>query len=247
MSIKYHDNTVFPKYGPDHTLLDNWNPDADYGGEYARVHFRIRTPAYDTSSSFLTDGDRGRFYTEAGNVLRTLGWTPNAAGRDSICTTFRCGKAHLYLHPQDISGELLKREVRTVAEALEKNNTFFLSWVDVYETVYDITDEAYIRYLDGQVETIKTEILAAARTTRRNLFHFEDDVVRRVASRVRMKRVGEDDGRCGGAGKTADYIIGVISQLIDDGCLVTATARNKSRLIRTINKTEQRQKKIKIA
>lgn len=40
-NIKYHQNGVGREYGADHTLTNNWNPDADYGNEYVSVYFRI--------------------------------------------------------------------------------------------------------------------------------------------------------------------------------------------------------------
>ena len=64
---------------------------------------------------------------------------------------------------------------------------------------------------------------------------------------MRLRRIGEDDGRYGGAGKTANHIVGVIDELIAEGYLATATSRNGSRLIRTINRAEQKQKKLYVA
>ena len=64
---------------------------------------------------------------------------------------------------------------------------------------------------------------------------------------MRPRRIGEDDGRYGGTGKTANHIVGVIDELIAEGYLATATSRNGSRLIRTINRTEQKQKKLYVA
>lgn len=40
-NIKYHQNGVGYEYGADHTLTDNWNPDADYGNEYVSVYFAL--------------------------------------------------------------------------------------------------------------------------------------------------------------------------------------------------------------
>ena len=65
---------------------------------------------------------------------------------------------------------------------------------------------------------------------------------------MKLRRVGEEDGRySGGAGKTANFIAAMILQLIDEGYLVAVTAADGSRMIRAINKTEQRQRGLKIA
>ena len=57
-NIKYHQNGVGREYGADHTLTNNWNPDADYGNEYVNIHFRIDTPSYDYSCGFSSDDGR---------------------------------------------------------------------------------------------------------------------------------------------------------------------------------------------
>lgn len=44
--IKYSDCSNGYKYGADGKQLSNWNPDKDYGEEYAKVYFRIDTPIY---------------------------------------------------------------------------------------------------------------------------------------------------------------------------------------------------------
>lgn len=247
MSILYHDNNIYPKYGPDGKLLNNWDETADYENEYANVHFRIETPAYDLQSHSFSQEDRVRFRAEAVAIFLLLGWTPEAPECSGACTTVRKGKAHLYLHPQDFSGELPKNEVGAVARALERNETFSLRWVDIYETVYDMPDEAYLAYLKSKSETIRAEILAASRTARRNQFRRDYEVACHVAFIVGFKRAGETDLSSGGAGKTANFITEMILQLIAEGYLVTSKARDGSRLIRTINKTEQRQRKLKIA
>ena len=64
---------------------------------------------------------------------------------------------------------------------------------------------------------------------------------------MRLHRIGDDDGRYGGAGKTANHIVGVIDELVSEGYLKTAVSGNGNRLIRAINKTEQKEKKLYVA
>ena len=246
MKIKYHDNTTPPRYGPDGTASDNWNGTLGCCGEYVEVHFRIHTPSYDPYKRW--DEERiGMFDTECKTVFERLGWSMTSQRHSGSCATVRKGKSHLYLHPQDFSGEILKSEVVSIAEALSRADTFALQLVDLYETVYDMTDEAYAAYLDGREEQIRGEVLKASKTTRRTRYYRDYDVACHVAGIVRLRRIGEDDGRYGGAGKTANHIVGVIDELIAEGYLATATSRNGSRLIRTINRAEQKQKKLYVA
>lgn len=176
MGILYHDNTVTPDYGRDGKLLNNWDETADYGNEFANVHFRIDVPTY--RSQFNSEEDRERFGAEVGAVFRSMGWISENPKYSGSCVTVRKGKAHLYLHPQDFSGELQKNEIGAVARMLEKHQTFSLRWVDVYETVHDMSDEAYYTYLDTQKEVIRAEILAESRTMRRYLFFRDYDTER---------------------------------------------------------------------
>ena len=92
-------------------------------------------------------------------------------------------------------------------------------------------------------ERIRAEILKSSVTTRRNKYYRDYDIANHVAAKVRLNRVGEDDGKHIGAGKTAQHIMGVIEQLIVEGRLVTEKSRNGSRLIRALNKTEERMSK----
>lgn len=156
------------------------------------------------------------------------------------CATVSKDKSHLYLHPQDFSGDVLKSEVVSIAETLSCAESFSIQCVDLYETVYDMTDAEYIRYLDGQEERIRAEVLKASVTTRRSRFYRDYDIACHVASTVRLRRIGEDDGYYGSAAKTANHIVGVIDKLIAEGYLATATSKNGSRLIRTVSKTERK-------
>lgn len=63
-NLKYHQNGIGREYGEDHTLTNNWNPDADYGNEYVNVYFRIDTPSY-RGCSFSSDDDYQKWHEEA--------------------------------------------------------------------------------------------------------------------------------------------------------------------------------------
>ena len=246
MKTKYHDIAIRHGIGQDSRRSGNWGSTSNYGDEYVNAHFRINTPAYDARSGWRKHGDE-QFDAESRAVFEKIGWTVAEHRWSGCCATVRKDKSHLYLHPNDFSGVVLKHDVNHLVNALVGHETFSLCWVDLYETVYDMTDETYLSYLDGQMEQIRTEVLNASVTTRRSKFYRDYDVACHVASIVRLRRIGEDDGVHGGGGKTANYIVGVIDNLIADGYLAAAESKNHSRLIRTINKTEQKQKKLYVA
>lgn len=244
MSIKYHDNLNGIQYGTDHKLTNNWNPDGEYkDNEYCEVYFRIECPAYMQGKypcNFYDDKNRTSFYDEVRKVLTGLGWY---FANDYTEPTKE--KSHLYIHPQNISGEMLKKEVRQLAEAFENNQTFYLRWVDIYDTVFDITDEEYNTYLETKKDEIINLVLKNSVTKRTNKYFYICNVANFIADKIRLTRIGNNDGRNYGVGYTARYIIEVINELIKDGYLVKA-GQNNNVYIRTINKTEQKQKKLYI-
>lgn len=246
MAIKYHQNGIGNEYGTDHQLTNNWNPDKDYGNEYVNVYFRMETKGYGYPSFSFTEDDRNAFDSEVTEVFASLGWKCEKEAYSRSCATWYKGKQHLYLHPQNFSGEVLKSEVKQIAEALEKRNTFYLIWVDLYETVYDMTDQEYEEILSQKDEDIKKTLLKNSKTTRTSKYYYAFDVARSLANKFRLSRIGENDGRNYGTGQTINHILGVVQCLIDEGYLVSAV-KNDILLIRTINKTEQKQRKLFVA
>lgn len=246
MSIKYHQNGIGNEYGADHQLTNNWNPDIDYENEYVNICFRMETKGYNYPSFRFTEEDRKAFDSELAEVFTSLGWKCEEEAYSGSCATWYKGKQHLYLHPQDFSGEVLKNEVKQIAEALEKRNSFYLRWVDLYETVYDMTDQEYEKFLFQKDEDIKKSVLESSKTTRRSKYFYAFDIARGLANKFRLSRIGDNDGRNYGTGQTINHILEVIQTLIKEGYLVSAV-KNDTLLIRTINKTEQKQRKLFVA
>lgn len=240
MAIKYHQNGIGNEYGVDHQLTNNWNLDTDYGKEYVNVYFRMETKGYGYPSFSFTEEDRKAFDTELLEVFTSLGWKCKEKAYSGSCSTWIKGKQHLYLHPQDFSGEVLKNEVKKIAEALEKRNTFYLRWVDLYETVYDMTDLEYEEALLLKDEKIKNAILGKCKTTRTNKFYYVADVIRCFSDRFGIKQIGKE--KCSGV--VMSHIGKMIETMIKEGYLVSV---RDGEMIRTINKTEQKQRKLVVA
>lgn len=243
MAIKYHQNGIENEYGADHQLTNNWNPDKDYGNEYVNVYFRMETKGYGYPSFSFTEKDRKVFDSELEEVFTSLGWKCEEGACSGSCATWYKGKQHLYLHPQNFSGEVLKNEVKQIAEALEKRNTFCLRWVDLYETVYDMTDQEYEEILFAKDEDIKISLLENSKTTRKSKYYYAFDVARSLVNKFRLSRIGDNDGRNYVTGQTIKHILKVVQSLIEEGYLVSVV-KNDILLIRTINKTEQKQRKL---
>lgn len=246
MAIKYHQYGISNEYGADHQLTNNWNPDKSYRNEYVKVYFRMETKGYDYPSFCFTEEDRNAFDLELTEVFTSLGWKCIDEAYSGSCATWNKGKQHLYLHPQNFSGEVLKNEIKQIAEALEKRNTFYLRWVDLYETVYDMTDQEYEEILSQKDEDIKKSVLENCRTTRTNKYYYAFDITSGLANKFRLSRIGDNDGRNYSTGQTINHILEIVQVLIREGYLVSVV-KNNNLLIRTINKTEQKQRKLFIA
>ena len=243
MSIKYHQNGMGNEYGEDHTLTNNWNPDADYGNEYSNVYFRIDTPSYDVMNGGWKTDERDAVGKEIDEIFTSLGWKCEEPGFNGICSTYTKGKSYLYMHPQNYSGEVLKSEIKSVAEAIEKAKTFSLRWVELFDTVYDITDEEYETYLKGKDMEIRKALFETCVTTRKNKYFYAFDVSRGLANQFRLRRVGLNDGRNFGSGQTIQHIMNVIDDMGIER-LLFVKEKDGNKLVRTPNKTEQKQLKI---
>ena len=246
--IKYHQNGTDNEYGADGHLTDNWNPDKDYGNEYVNIHFRIEAKHYDYLSYNFSKSERIEFYNEVKNALYPLGWKEEDGEDEWGCGDIIKGKQHLYLHPQDFSGEILKNEVKIIAEALKEHNSFYLRWVDLYKTVYDMSDDEYNQYLETRKNEIKKDLFENFTTPRTNKYYYTYDVSMKLFSKYGLKRIGVNDGLNYSNGQTVQFIKIIIEGMIKEGLLVGIIDEDKyANMFRSFNKTEKSKLKVKIA
>jgi len=242
MSIKYHQYGIGNDYGADHILTNNWNPDHDYGNEYVKVYFNIDTPTYNSNCGFKSTKDREAWNIEASNLIKSFG-IMEGCGYDS--EKHKC--TYLHAHPQQISGVVLKNDVKKIAEAISRMELSSIRWVDLRKTVYDISDSDYEKYLDGKKEEIRKKLFENSATTRTTKYYYAFDVARQIAGMVRLNRLGINDGRNYGSGQTIDYILKVAEEMIAEGYL-KYFEKNGQKYIRSLNKTEQKkQRKLFVA
>lgn len=245
-SITYHQNGIGNEYGADGQLTNNWNPDKDYENEYTKVYFRIEAPAYCYPSFSFTKSEREAFYAEVKSVLQPLGWEIENKENEWGCGDIIKGKQHLYLHPQNFSGEVFKNEIKAITEALKEHKTFSLRRVDLYETVYDITDNEYEEYLNSKDEEIRKELFNNYSTTRTNKFYHTYNICVNLSSIFGMKRIGINDGMNYANGQTMKHIENIIKDMVTEGLLIGIIDNNRS-LVRSLNKSEKKKLKLNIA
>jgi hypothetical protein len=236
MSIKYHEYGFGNEYGTDHTLTNNWNPDLDYGNEYVKVYFNIDTPTYDCNNGWETE-ERDAWNKESSKLIRLFG----GCGYDAEKAKF----TYLDAHPQQISGIILKNDVKKVAEAISNMKLSSIRWVDLHETIYDISDSEYEEYLNEKRDEIRKELFEKSVTTRTNKYCAAFDVARHIANIIRLNRLGLNDGKNFGSGQTIEYILKVVDEMIIEGYL-KYFERDGIKYIRSLNKTEQKQSKLSI-
>lgn len=242
MSIKYHEYGKGNEYGTDHTLTNNWDPDLDYGNEYVKVYFNIDTPIYNYNNGWKTSEEREVWSNEVSNLISSFGIMEDSGykvnNRKEKC-------AYLYAHPQQISGVILKNDVKKVAEVISNMKLSSIRWVDLHETVYDISDSEYEEYLNGKRDEIRKELFEKSATTRTNKYCAAFDAARHIANIIRLNRLGLNDGRNYGSGQTIEYILKVADEMIVEGYL-KYIERDGVKYIRSLNKTEQKQSKLSI-
>ena len=245
MSIKYYDQSA-----RDYTFRKFWNPDGDFSvNDYVKAYFRIDTPTYDMTGrgKIWTDEEKTSWKNEIDECFKSLGWN-DPAHSVSRLSEYTCGKQHLYMHPADISGTVRKSEVRRIAEALENHKTFSLRYVDVYEDVFDLTDDEYRAMLEENREYTKAVLVNCCKTARRTLFHRADQVIDEIGYRIAVPRIGLTDypGRSSSDENELAYafVADVIRELAEIGYLVSVVSGDNTHYIRTPNKSEQKTAKI---
>lgn len=236
--IKYHEYRKSENdYGADHCLTDNWNPDEDYGNEYVNVYFNVKTNGFDSCGNFTNNTDRDVWIAESNKIIAEFGYI-NGTEYNTQKTE---NKVYLFPHPNQISGVIPKNDVKQVAERIAQSEIIKLRWVDLRETVWVISDDEYEEYLNSKNEQIQEALFKSCSTTRISLFYNSYDVACSLANKFRLRRLGLNDGRNYGGGQTIDYIIKVINQMINGGLLVSME-KSEVKYVRSLNKTEQREK-----
>lgn len=253
MSIKYVDCDSEPDWSADRVWAypKAWDPDRDYGDEYAVVHFILITKGFGYPKFKLEPKDHEAFYGTLKKILEPLGFEikeapVNDPGRDEVHLVASRGYERLDLsYPGDLSGELKKNQIKAVAEALVagRGRVFRLRDVKIFETYRELTNAEFEEELVALKPDIRKYILNTARTTRTTKFVAADTAAANAAHHFPIPRVGDTtfsdwDREMSFVRRT------VIPELIEEGCLVTSDSPNHNLLIRTINKTEQKKKKL---
>lgn len=211
------------------TWTDNGN------GNFAKVYFRIDTVGFDCcNGSFTNTDDREAFLKEAAEIIKSFGIVESSG--------YKQNNEYLHAHPQNISGIVAKSKIMAIAETINNSKTMKIRWTDVYEEYAVISDEDYAKILDSKRGDMKKYIIENCFTKRTNLFKSRFETAINAQEHFKTNRINaiEDINT---PKTTFKYAQDVIAELIENGYLIQVVD-NETAYIRSLNKTEQKRKKI---
>jgi len=215
------------------------NDHKDEPGYYSNVHFRIEKNGYTGqgwSDDRIENGKwvselRQAFSDEVECLFTANGWSLESGRRNGASATASKGRNFLYLHPMDFSGVCENAEIEAVQGFLAVGATFLLRGTDIYEEIFDMSDEELTEKLNRERRDIYAEIMTAYTTKRRNLYIAGTDPIESIGRRHSLKRLALGnrsdshglDRRSDGICQT--YVAGIFQELIDSGKIVTANTK----------------------
>ena len=216
------------------------NPHKGESSYYSNVYFRIEKNGYTDhgwSDERVVDDKwiselRKVFTNEVERLFKAHGWTFHHSERDCTGDTITKDRSSLYLHPQNFSGVCENSEIEAVRKFLYNAKNFILQTVDIYEEIYNMSDDELISKLDSEREEIRSEILSVYVTKRRNLFIDGTGPVLTIGRRHGVKRLAmENTSDFNGVDQRTDgicqnYAIDVFLDLLDSGEIVSGNIKN---------------------
>lgn len=219
--IKYHDNINGEQYGADHTLTDNWDSEKEYPvNAFAKVYFRINCPCYDLPNGFPDEKSRSAFYSEIAGILEKH-TIPEAVGLNYVE-----GMECLYIHPQEISGVVQKNKIKKIAEDLSNCQTCSIRWVDIYDDVFDMTDQDFRAILSGRTEELENDILEAFRTKRKDLYIVYDPFGSPLAQISKKYSIYRKSNESGIDHTCLGFLNEILQSLVQSGKIAQAETRH---------------------
>lgn len=221
--MKYYDQ-LHPVYGENHRQIET-NPYSFHPGFY-KVFFRIDTIGFNCmNGSFENPEDREAFYHEAKELLKLYGIEENS-GYDSHTPEY------LYIHPQNISGEMHINKIIALSRLMEEGNrkTFKCRSVDLYEMLYDIPDELYTAYLNEKKPEFEAYLLDALKTKRSDLYFTDigifSGIYKNAEKQFSAKRSAYRHPKCNTDPVFSRFYSATIDELTEAGKLTTAETKH---------------------
>lgn len=155
---------------------------------YHHVYFRLNA-GYKWGEGMSPD-KTDKFFDEITKLFLKSGWTVKEARYSGSCPTVALGKSYLYLHPMDASGPVDDDLRDQIAQILLCGTTFTLGDVDVYEEIFDVSDNDYYDYLDANAFEIMDQLKAGFTTKRKDQYIlFPSAIIERVKEKYHIPRL----------------------------------------------------------
>lgn len=198
---------------------------------YKRVYFRINTPSYYKSSygvGFENQEESNNFDRVAINIFLKDKWKIKEKRNNGSCTTIVKDKQELYLHPQSFSGIVLEQNIPNIEQLLKKENDMFkFECTDIYDDIFDISDEEYINILESKKQEIENCIINIFKTKRKNLYILSTYTsLNKVLNKYRIKRLDSYIGVYSDSDIDIKWIKNIFDNLVKQNKIVSAETKN---------------------
>lgn len=193
----------------------------DLDTSYHHVFFRLNA-GYKWGEG-MAPNKTEKFFDEITQLFLDSGWTVKEARCSRSCPTVQNGKSYLYLHPMDASGPVedgLREQVEII---LKKGNTFALSGVDIYDEVFDVSDNDYYDYLDANAFEIMDKLKAGFTTKRKDQYiSCPGAVVEKVKEEYHIKRLGNALTGRSSSDIEWTYVAKLFDEMVEHGDFIVA-------------------------
>ena len=218
--------------------------------KFKKVYFRINTPSYYKNKhgvGFENQESGDQFKEQITKLFLNDGWKieDKKYSTSNSCNTVIKDKQSLYLHPQSLSGVILEKNILYIENLLSNSDLFKFERVDIYEDIYDLSDNDYLELLKSNQSEIEKEILEAYKTKRKNLYITDTwNPLQNILKNYKVERLKKYMGI---SSSDIDYkfMNELFESLAIQNKIVSAECKNGLGY-RTINKAEQKELKIVI-
>ncbi|MDD4779206.1 MAG: hypothetical protein PHT02_01190 [Tissierellia bacterium] len=214
---------------------------------YKHVYFRINTPMYYKAKygvGFANNEDKDLFNKLVTEIFIKDGWeVKKERVTSSSCPTVIKDKQELYLHPQSLSGVIEENNIIHIENLINNSDIFKFEITDIYEDVFDLSDEDYIEILKSKRAEIEVDLLETFKTKRSNLYITNLwTAINRVLDKYRIKRLSHYIGVISSDNIDVQFMYRIVENLRKSGKIITAETRNGEGY-RTANKKEMKELK----
>lgn len=210
--------------------ISDSNLNVNIKDKYSNTYFRIGNNGYQFNGDW-DETTMKAFEEEKAKILNKLGWSISPLKNLRTIAIATKGKSSLYLHPQNFSGVCENSEREILQNAFNDAQFFKCTGIDVYDEVFDMSDDMYLDKLEEQKEAIEADLLELFTTKQSNLYINLQAVEEKISSKYSIKRlaISEAPSYNGLDSRTKDicssFVSDVVDELINSGKLVSSRTK----------------------